>query len=397
MVACLLLWTSHLPPNSALTVACESPTKRTSSALFGNFKSHRTPITALRARLGARHRFHGEGDGDSDMERQRSVERPTETFLEVLGPGVSPAKPKIVVLGATGKVGRLVVKQLLEMTSIDMTVVAFCRNYDKAISVLYDDMVVAKQGSNKGPRLQIVEGDLVPPEELPGFCDDDSEDEQVWMDMAQSASQFYGTSVKEYDNREMLPEINEALQDAIKDCTTVISCVGSVRATNVWTDFLARPFSRLLRPDVSTWCKDGRHPYYVHYVSTRKALGYAEREQLRREAAAMALAESEDLEVDELSVPRIRFVRISDLCVGHKPWHFVPLVTNVIQSVVFRYHEMAEQLLDQSTMVETIVLRPGDLVDEERVSSAAASESRSDLLLVPIGDSRYETTLSNLI
>lgn len=28
---------------------------------------------------------------------------------------------------------------------------------------------------------------------------------------------------------------------------------------------------------------------------------------------------------------------------------------------------MTERLLDQSTLLETIILRPGDLVDEERV------------------------------
>jgi hypothetical protein len=272
-------------------------------------------------------------------------------------------------LGATGKIGRSVVKQLLEMKSIDMTVVALVRDYDKAVQVLYDDFVVASKGNKKGPQLQIVEGNLVPPEELPGFVEN-TEEEDLWLETAQSAANFYGTRTEEYDNRDMLPDVNEALEEAIKDCTTVISCVGSVRPTNLWTDILARPFWRLLRSDVSRWCQDGRHPYYVHYVSTRKALGFAEREQLRREAAASAIAEeAEDVvETKSISVPKIRFIRISDLCVGHKPWGFVPLITNVFQSVIFRYQEMAEQLLDQSTMVETVVLRPGDLVDEERVS-----------------------------
>ena len=301
--------------------------------------------------------------------RQRSTDRPTQTTLDVIGPPIIPAKPKIVVLGASGRIGRLVVKQLLEMKSVDMTIVALVRDYDKAVKVLYDDgEFAAARSSKKGPKLQIVQGDLVPPEDLPGFAGYDPDEEEVWLAKAESASKFYdGTTVKDYDNRDDLPDINESLEYAIKHSTTIISCVGSVRPTNIWTDVLARPFTRLLRPDVSRWCNDNRHPYYVHYASTRKALGYAEREQLRREAAAEAI-EEERMSDEKISVPKIRFIRISDLCVSQKPWDFVPLLTNIMRSVVFRYQEMAEQLLDQSALVETVVLRPGDLVDEERVS-----------------------------
>jgi hypothetical protein len=283
------------------------------------------------------------------------------------------SRPKIVVLGATGKIGRLVVKELLQMKGVDMTVVAFVRDYDKAVKVLYDDVLVASHGNSinhnnnkRGPKLQIVEGDLVPPEELPGFVAEDTDDEIVWKEKAESASKFYGNKIKDYDNRDLLPDINESLEDAIRDATTIISCVGSVRRTNMWTDILARPIVRLLNPDVSKWCRDGTHPYYVHYASTRKALGYAEREQLRREAAATAIAEAEGLDLKELFVPKIRFIRISDLCVGYNPWDIVPLVTNIIHSVVFRYQEMAERILEGSNLVETVILRPGDLVEDER-------------------------------
>ena len=65
-----------------------------------------------------------------------------QTRFDKLGPGTSPAKPKIVILDASGKIGRLVVKQLLEMKSIDMTVVALVHDYDEAVQVLYDDLVV---------------------------------------------------------------------------------------------------------------------------------------------------------------------------------------------------------------------------------------------------------------
>lgn len=311
-----------------------------------------------------------EGEHD-DIGRQRSTDRPTETVLGIDPPEISPSKPKIVVLGATGRVGRLVVRQLLEMESMDMTVVAFVRDYDKAIRVLYDDIVVAK-ANNRGPKLQIVEGDLVPKEELPGHRIEDSEDEKDWEKTAVSAARYFGNKVEDYDNRGLLPDVNESLEEALKGCTTVISCLGAFRPTNLWTDLLARPFWRILKADVSRWCQDRRHPYYVHYTSTRKALGCVEREQIRREAAAAALVDNSN-ESDsslEINVPKIRFIRISDLCVGQKPWHFVPFVTNVIQSVIFRYHEMAEQLLEASSHVETIILRPGDLVDDERVSSS---------------------------
>jgi hypothetical protein len=313
-----------------------------------------------------------EPDHDDAMayqQPQRSTDRPTETAFAVDPPEIIPSTPKIVVLGATGRVGRLVVRQLLELESIDMTVVAFVRNYDKAIRILYDDMVFAKANNNKkrGPKLQIMEGDLVPPEELPGFAYDDSEDETEWQRTADSAAKYFGNKVKDYDNRELLPDINESLQEALKGCSTVISCLGTVRPTNLWTDLLARPFWRILKADVSSWCEDGRHPYYVHYTSTRKALGYVEREQIRREAAAATTFADDENDKSKISVPKIRFIRISDLSVGQKPWNLVPLITNVVQSVVVRYHEMAEQLLEASSRVETIVLRPGDLVDDERV------------------------------
>lgn len=71
-------------------------------------------------------------------------------------------------------------------------------------------------------------------------------------------------------------------------------------------------------------------------------------------------------------MPRIRFIRISDLCVAHKPWSFVPLLTNVLHSLVFRYQDMAERLLAQSSLIETVTIRPGDLVDDERDASSTS-------------------------
>lgn len=401
-----LLFVSLLYP-----VVCLTPDGR---FIDGSFRSsrgikHRSSLAANKRR-----RYRDEDFDDREYDQsspQRSIDRPTQTAFDQPGPKLFPDKPKIVVLGASGRIGRLVVRQLLETGSEDMTICAYVRNYDKACRVLYDDLIpVTNKG--KGPNLQIYFGDLVPKNELRCLEEEELEEEQEWIQKAQSATNFYGTNITDYDNRELLPNVNEALEDAIKDCTCVIryvclllafklrlfqsqlvnfvSCVGSVRLTNVWTDILAVPLWRLLKTDVSRWCKDRSHPYYVHYVSTRKALGYAEREQLRREAAVAASVE-ESNENTISTVPRIRFIRISDLCVGFRPWNFVPLVTNVIQSVVFRYQEMTEQLLDQSTVIETMILRPGDLTDEERdVHTTGLQVCSSGMVPLPARVSRED-------
>lgn len=360
-------------------------------------------VVTRRSPLFARWRSYPEEDevggvtGDGSLQRSPprvSTERPTLTMTDTPQAPIIPDKPKILVLGATGKIGRRVVRQLLERSSLDATIVACCRDYDKACRVLYDDLLVLashSRGSRRGrqgPKLQIVQLDLVPPEELPGFSyREEADDEAEWLRRATSAASFYQTSVSDYDNRKENPfaDNEEALQEAIKGCSAIISCLGAVRPTNFWTDILSRPFLRLLRHDVSSWCTDPRHPYYVHYCSTRKVLACAEREQLRREAAAAAehgtdgtgLRYSHKRSSNALthvgsdaptvdSIPRIRFIRISDLCVSQPPWAFVPWLVNVFQSLVFRYQSTAEQLLESSPLLETIVLRPGDLVDELR-------------------------------
>jgi hypothetical protein len=312
--------------------------------------------------------------GTREAQRYRSRtgrperDRPTQALEELISLNDPSGSPKIVVLGASGKIGRRVVKKFLEIeNSDDMLVVGVVRNYDKAIHVLYDDLVLAKP--KKGPRLQIIEGDLVPQEDLPATSrfDDDDEEEEQWKLRAKSASSFYGNKVEDYDNRHLLPDANEALEEAIKDASIIISCVGDVRKMNLWSDAIARPFLRLLKKDVSGWCRDKSHPFYVHYATTRKALGYAEREQIRRQASLVADAEAQGVDPSNVQAPRVRFLRISDNSVAQPPWHFIPLVTNTMHSMVFRYQEMAENLLSRSELVDSVVIRPGDLVDDERV------------------------------
>lgn len=338
---------------------------------------------AASLRLDRTHRRYMDEDstsddgGGNDLAVERVTERPTQTRPEPLRPAVVPAKPKIVVLGASGLVGRSVVRQLLEMSHLDVTVVAFVRDYDKACRVLYDDLLVAGN-RRRGPKLQIVQGDLVPADCLPGYT---GLEEEEWSGPPPERSvnnndDFNASSTVGNGNHGGAPD--ESLRDALRDCTTIISCVGAVRPTNVWSDFLARPLWRLFRSDVSDWCNDPRHPFYVHYHATRTVLNLAEREQLRREAAASALAACSDdddavPDDEELPVvPRIRLIRISDLCVAQPPWYFVPLLTNMLHSVVLRYHDMAEKALEASTLIETVTLRPGDLVDEERDCSTTS-------------------------
>lgn len=375
-------------------------------------------------------------ENEYHTERLPIVDRPTQTRPERPRPDLEPVKPKIVVLGASGKIGRLVVRQLLERSSLDATIVAFVRDYDKACRVLYDDLLVGSHSTStigrrrRGPRLQIVHGDLVPPEDLPAgstkATKEQEEEDLALTKKAESMAAFYGRKVSEYIT---VPEEGdvavdtEALQEAIRDCTTIISCVGTVRPTNLWTDFLSRPLWRILRKDVSGWCQDPRHPFYVHYRATRKILHFAEREQLRRQAAAALVArDNTDDDGDEsskktestsaktqktLTNSRIRFIRISDLCVSQAPWRLVPVLTNILHSMVFRYQDMAERVLESSSLIETINIRPGDLVDEERDKGTVSLQvdptgslpcpariSRDDVAALVVAAAMFDSTVN---
>ena len=108
--------------------------------------------------------------------------------------------PKIVVLGATGKIGRRVIRQLMALES-DIKIVAFVRDYEKACDVLYDELLIER--SNKGPNLQLVVLDLVPSCSVAGYKSQESDDEDDDDDeeFAVSASKFYDNDLGEYDFR----------------------------------------------------------------------------------------------------------------------------------------------------------------------------------------------------
>ena len=313
-------------------------------------------------------------------QRSTSTSKPPETDTATPLPELDklPLNHKIVVLGASGRVGRLIVRQLLEESPDGTQVVAVVRDYDKACRVLYDDLVTTKQ-DRKSPKLQIVATELVSRSEMPAApAPDDEEDEEIdaaWLKRAQAAAKFYGTKVADYDDGRVTDDENTcALEQIIQGCTAIVSCVGSVRTSKPWQDWW---LSRLLRKDVRKWCADASHPYYTQFHTTRKVLHLAEREQERRNALFQAQDDADeskeaDTELltrrrDKNAPPRrIRFVRLSDLAVTQKPWHLVPLLTNTMRSMVFRYHEMADDLLTQSRLLDTVIVRAGELVDEER-------------------------------
>jgi hypothetical protein len=260
---------------------------------------------------------------------------------------------------------RLVVQQLMERKDIDMKVIAFVRDLGKANWALFDEMLVPRYVLKKGPELHLVLGDLVPPQEVAHFSD--QEEEKDWKRRATSAAKFYGNRVKDYENREWMPDGNEALEEAIQGASVIISCVGATRWSNIWSDYIC--FWRLFQRDASRWCRDPSHPFYVHYHTTRKALEYAEREQLKREAEREKLKEKGILK-PESEPERLRFIRISDLMLSKSPWTFVPVIANIFHSMIFRYQDMTERILEESPLLDTIILRPGDLTDEERVSTS---------------------------
>ena len=328
-----------------------------------------------------------------DVEKEPEIEHPTQTWTSRLPPIPPIPKPKIVVLGATGRIGRRIVKRLMASGS-DMTIVAFVRNHDKACDTLYDDgMLLDREMDIKrrksGPKLQLVVGDLVPPQEVFGYTQRQPEDNDDAADkVAYSAAGFYGESVNDYlkqdsDDAERFSNPNQALMNAIEDASVIISTIGTVRATWPFADYFWRPWRIFRSPQL--WCKDPSHPYYVNYHVMKKVLSLAEAEQLRRTAIhKKVLQEQEEIKHDALkrgllydpkrssaytntTRDRIKIIRISDLCVANPAWSFVSVLTNIVRSVVFQSQDLAEIILEKNELVDTVILRPGDLRDEHRV------------------------------
>jgi len=268
----------------------------------------------------------------------------------------------------------------------DITIVAFVRSYERACDVLYDELLIER--TSKGPNLQLVVMDLVPRSFVAGYkpVEEDGDDDEEY---AVSASRFYKNDATDYDfrtsERDDASDLNPylPLQDAIANATAVISTLGTVRATFPFSDYLLKPWRIFISAD--KWCTDKTHPYYVNYMIHRKVLEYCEEAQRKRNGAWRIWQnnekrrtsklesvemddDSKDKEKDQDKIEKLRIVRISDHCLANPAWDVVNVLTNIVRSLVFRYQEKCEKMLSSSKLVDSIVLRPGDLVDDIRVS-----------------------------
>lgn len=68
----------------------------------------------------------------------------------------------------------------------------------------------------------------------------------------------------------------------------------------------------------------------------------------------------------EKEADKLRIVRISDHCLANRAWDVVNVFTNIFRSMVFLHQDKCEKLLSASKLVDTIILRPGDLMDDIR-------------------------------
>ena len=372
--------------------------------------------------------------------------------------------PKIVLFGATGKIGRRILKKLLS-APLDIEIVAFVRNPSRLEEVLYheEDLVLGNlidKEKKSGAKLTVVVGDVVADTDVyQGKFETGRETEVLdeWVARAQDFFRVKGWNNNNNNNNNnsnstsggasvsgaiihslqeddqikedvrIIEAGDEALQEAVSGATIIISCLSSLRYSNLWTDYLKVPLLRVFRQDASKWCVDNTHPYYINYLSTKKILEVAEREQVKRDAynefererllleeqiergRKMIMDGEEEEEgfeseiaaglrkkrgtrqrqqhlvagedavdlpkygITPSSTDRIKFIRISHSMVGRNPFRLVSILTNVLRSQVTRFEFLGEQLLSKSRLIDTIILRPGEEVtDIERDSNSTS-------------------------
>lgn len=220
---------------------------------------------------------------DAFTELPRNCKRPASLTRIFADGNDSSAKPTLVV-GATGKVGRKIVEQLLEQNK---PVRALVRNENKARELF---------GETTG--VEIVVADL-------------------------GKYQDY-TSV---------------LDKAVEGCESIISVSGTLRFSK-FMDFL--PW-RLDNADVSRWA-DSSHPYYSNYKAQCLLVDLAQKYNVQR------------------------FVRLTGLTTGYSPFNLVTLIFSSLLSLTTRYHFLCENYLRFQSQVPYVIVRPGGLADEDRVS-----------------------------
>eukprot|EP00984_Skeletonema_dohrnii_P002970 scaffold1010_cov117-Skeletonema_dohrnii-CCMP3373.AAC.1 len=369
-----------------------------------------------------------------------------------------PPTPKLVLFGATGKIGRRILKKLLS-APLDIEIVAFVRSQSRLEEVLYheEDLVLGNlidKEKKSGAKLTVVVGDVVADTDVyRGKFETERETEVLdeWVARAQdffrvkgwtnnnsnnnstNGASISGGAINSLQEEDQINEDvriieagDEALQEAVSGATIIISCLSSLRYSNLWTDYVKVPLLRVFRQDASKWCVDNTHPYYIHYLSTKKILEVAEREQVKRDAynefererllleeqiqrgRKMIMDGDEEEEgfeseiaaglrkkrgtrqrqqhlvagedavdlpkygITPSSTDRIKFIRISHSMVGRNPFRLVSILTNVLRSQVTRFEFLGEQLLEKSRLVDTIILRPGEVTDIERDSNSTS-------------------------
>jgi len=176
------------------------------------------------------------------------------------------SKPTLVV-GATGKVGRLVVEELLAQGH---SVHALVRNQTKAAEVLpapSSTLPIMGIGTDAAS--------LEPSVAVPALCGDDCSD-------APSSSAATTTEGAASCGRLSLfhGDVNDeaSLRAAMEGCGAVISVAGTFRLTKPG-DLL--PW-RFFGNDCMAWCADVKHPYFVNFVGTRRLVKLAEELQVRK-------------------------------------------------------------------------------------------------------------------
>jgi hypothetical protein len=219
---------------------------------------------------------------DAVTELSRNSKQPASLTRIFADGNDGSAKPTLVV-GATGRVGRKVVEQLLEQNK---PVRALVRNQNKARELFGETTDV-----------ELVVADLG-----------------------------------------MYQDYTSVLDKAVEGCESIISVSGTFRFSKL-TDFL--PW-RLANEDVSSWA-DSSHPYYGNYKAQCLLVDLAQKYKVQR------------------------FVRLTGLTTGFSPFNLVTLIFSSLLSVTTRYHFACENYLRQS-QVPYVILRPGGLADEDRVS-----------------------------
>eukprot|EP00984_Skeletonema_dohrnii_P000767 scaffold221_cov113-Skeletonema_dohrnii-CCMP3373.AAC.11 len=441
---------------SALSPLLTTPTTPTKSILT---KHNTNPKTKLNLSSSGRSFYPPEPPQQKQQQQPPTQQRwaeytttttpstPTQIQQHHPPPDQIPPTPKLVLFGATGKIGRRILKKLLS-APLDIEIVAFVRSQSRLEEVLYheEDLVLGNLIDKKksGAKLTVVVGDVVADTDVyRGKFETEKETEVLdeWVARAQdffrvkgwtlngnsnnnnstngaSASGAIINSLQEEDqineDVRIIEAGDEALQEAVSGATIIISCLSSLRYSNLWTDYVKVPLLRVFRQDASKWCVDSTHPYYINYLSTKKILEVAEREQVKRDAynefererllleeqierGRKMIMDSEEEEegfeseiaaglrkkrgtrqrqqhlvagedavdlpkygITPSSTDRIKFIRISHSMVGRNPFRLGSILTNVLRSQVTRFEFLGEQLLEKSRLIDTIILRPGE-------------------------------------